>query len=50
MATDGCVVAEHFVFDDGFTGADGVVEVGLVIDGVVVSRRRRVGLFLVVDF
>ena len=43
MASDGGVVAEDFVFDNGFAGANCIVEVGLVIDGVAVARRHGVG-------
>ena len=49
MAADGGVVAEHFVFDNRLAGADGVVEVCLVIDRVAVARRIRVGFAFGVD-
>src|ERR1017187_5541591 len=50
VAADGGVVAEDFVLDYRPSSADGVVEVGLVVDGVAVSGRGGIGLFLVVDF
>ena len=44
MASDGRVVAEDFIFDDGLAGADSVVKVRLVIDGVALSGRIGIGL------
>jgi hypothetical protein len=49
VAADGGVVAEDFILGDRFARADGVVEVGLVIDGVAVSGRVGIGLALRVD-
>src|SRR5450432_2157287 len=44
VAADGGVVAEGFVFGDRLATADGVVEVGLVSDGVAVVGRQSIAL------
>src|SRR5580704_11407559 len=44
VAADGGVVAENFVFGDWLACAHGVVEVGLVIDGVAVAGSVGVRL------
>src|SRR4051812_36806339 len=42
VASDGGVVAEHFIFYDRLAGSDRVVEISLVIDCVAVAVRHGV--------
>src|ERR1700722_2122422 len=43
VAADGGVVAKDFILGDRFSGADGLIEIGLVVNRVAVAGRRGVG-------
>src|ERR1700687_2292331 len=49
MASDSCLVAEHFILDDWFSRPHRIEEVGLVIDHVAVTVRRCVAFSLFVN-